>query len=234
MLIVNVPAESRVLTTLGSVLDAISSPDPSGHEALIETLISRASAAVERICGRVFAREDVTETLEGSGHVELLLERTPVVSLTSVERDGGAVEDVVVSDRGAGVLFVPTGFRRDAIALPRLIEAWPSGSAKLSWEVRYIGGYYLPTFTQAASGAPGATDVLLPEDLEGLVIDAVASLFVDAVGERRQADVRSERLGDWSASYGGQSGPGGAQVSTRLPDRVRVELERNWKRTVVV
>ena len=149
MLTVNTAAESRDLTTLGAVLDAITSPDPSGHEALLETLISRASAVVERLCGRVFAREDVTETIEGSGRVELLLERTPVLSLTSVELDGAAVADVVIENAAAGVLFAETGFRRDSFTLPTLIQPWPARSAKRSWEIRYVGGYYLPTFTAA-------------------------------------------------------------------------------------
>lgn len=229
MLTVNTPAESRDLTTLESVTSVISSPSPLGHEALIGTLISRASAIVERFCGRVFAREDVTETLEGSGRVELILERTPVISITSIELDGGAVSDVVISNRDAGVLFMQTGFSREHLTLPVLIQSWPSGRAALDWEVHYVGGYWPPSF----SGAPGATDVLLPEDLESLVIDVVAALFIEALGERQRAGVTAERLGDWSASYGGQSDSGGMQISTRIPDRVRVELERNWRRTEV-
>ena len=223
MITVTAAAPTYDLTTVEVVKRSLNLTGVEDDQFLTE-LISRASAALARITQRIWAREELTETIAGSGWVELVLSRVPIVTLAEVRRDDSVVSDVVVSDRDAGLLFHQSGFGRDDIAT-RFIKPWPTGAAALDWEVDYVAGYWLPSFptnlgTELAPKLFSADDVRLPGDVEQACIDTVRTWYA---ARTRDLSKTSERLGDWSATYG----------ESQVPDPVRKDLELNWRRMLL-
>lgn len=214
MIVVTSAAESHNLTTTERVKQHLKVTSAADNDWL-SFLITRASAAIERLTYRRFAKESVTETVGGSGRVELVLSRVPIISVSEARFDGTAVtlSDIIVSNKYAGLIFYQSGFTRTSINIRPLISSVPTGEAALDWEVDYVGGYWLPSF----SGSPGASDILLPGDLEQLCIDLVSSWYK---GSDRDPNIKSERIGDYSATYG----------EGQVPERIVRDLQRDWRR----
>lgn len=101
---------------------------PAEDDELVEALLERACAFVERHTGRVFAPETVSELHSGSGTHELVLRRRPVLVLGEV-RDlflGRLVDpEELIVEEGAGILF-----RR---------RRWAWGDRR--FEITYTAGY---------------------------------------------------------------------------------------------
>ena len=79
-----------LLTTLADVKTYTGATDTSGDPA-ITALISNASAFIERFCNRTFASTSYTETRNGNNRARMMLNNSPIQSLTSVTIDGAAV-----------------------------------------------------------------------------------------------------------------------------------------------
>ena len=145
------PASTTLLTTVGRVQAELGLT--AGEDTdLLAGMIERASSAIARECRRVFGRETVTETLDGSGSRLLALSRTPIVSVASVTEDGVALAatEYAVEDAEAGALYRQDGWGRAGGYRMWGTEAFSSGyilpgsASTLRYAVTYTGGYLLP------------------------------------------------------------------------------------------
>lgn len=204
------PADSRDLTTVHEVKEGLGlDQDDETHDQFIGRLIGQASGAIERWTGRPFARETVKETLAGVGRVDLVLSRTPIISVASVTIDGDVVTDFSIRDAEAGILFRESGWPTSEIR-GHNIASYLTGETKDTIEVQYEGGYDLP-------GSEGSFDPTLPADVERACIETVKAWFM---ARDRDPALASEKVGDfWAASYK----PG------ELPDSAKALL-RPWRR----
>lgn len=141
MLTIVTPAESKALTTVGAVCSEIGS-DAAGP--LLDEFILRASAMVESMCGRSFARERVRETIRPRLHGgPILPRRWPVVGIVSLTIDGETVDPSEVAF-DEGTFERAGGWGREVVII-------------------YDAGYVLP-------GHEGRT---LPHDIERVVVELV-------------------------------------------------------------
>lgn len=157
MITVVEPARSTRLTTLARVKSSlgISLADTSQDERL-EPLIDDASAAIAGYCGRVFARESVTEALVGYGRTSMQLDRTPLVLVSAVRHEGTAVTDWEYYDKEAGFLFRECRFD-DSRATDVWINRSPAPMpGKHAWQVDYLGGWLLASDNITPSGTLSA------------------------------------------------------------------------------
>lgn len=180
-------------------------------DALLTSLVSRASATIERFLGRILAEERVREAILFHGPGQLILERKPVSAVHAVTV-GGKAQDVTafqILDPAAG-LVSSTAMRDnliwDAIGPGEGGYGWrPDRHASIHYEVDYTGGWTMPDDT--------AGDGTLPADLE----DACCTLVryqLESMG--RLLGVTSERLGDYAVSYGTGDPAGWAMVRPLL------------------
>jgi hypothetical protein len=160
------PAEHQRLTTVEAVRRecgiSIEDLDNAGVTALIE----EASSIVAEYCGRVFAREEVKETILGAT-ARLVLSRYPVASVAEVTgRFGSVATDTLQIDAQSGIVVLPQH------------QNWrPQSDA----QVRYTAGYVLP-------GEEGRT---LPRSIERAAI-----LLIGTTWNARERDpaVKSEMM----------------------------------------
>jgi uncharacterized phiE125 gp8 family phage protein len=187
------PAPSRRLTTVAAFKREIG----LGHELtddLIGNLIDQACAAIERHCGRGFARETVRETVPGYGGTVLTLSLTPVLSVTGVTLDAGSgpvaidVSSYFIGDAGAGFLIRRSGWAWTPSWQFGVGDSGQVGSETGDYAVTYTGGYLLP----------GDAERDLPHDVERACLDVVKVWY----GARaRDAGIASESAGAYQASY---------------------------------
>lgn len=150
--------------------------DDTTRDALLEKLITVASAAASKECSRSFERQTVTgEPYAANGLPYLFLRVWPVQEIASVVVCGQALAagtDYSASDadKAAGRLYRPSGWSSPSIA--RGIFPEPAEGDR-DIIVSYVGGYYLPADQKYS---PGAADSL-PEDLQGIVEAAVCARF---------------------------------------------------------
>lgn len=114
------------LVTLAEAKPLLGSPD--ADDALVSSLITRASARVERYTGRQFVQAEVTEAIDG-GFASLLLSHRPVSAVASItdEVTAAAVDPslyVLYPDEGRALL---------------LQGIWEPGPRR--WQVVYTPGY---------------------------------------------------------------------------------------------
>ena len=140
-------------------------------DLIIELLINRASAWIERMTGRHLGKQSYRQWYDADGSQELVLLEYPIVSIESIKEDGVLVSPsrydfgqtghigVVYRDEG----WLKAGWRRglayDIVAPKRVIE------------VCYTAGYVLPK--DATDDDPQT----LPADLEGLLWDMVSQAY---------------------------------------------------------
>ena len=212
---VTVAAATRALTTAASLRAELGVSDSTLPDARAGNLIARASKAAESYCGRVFARETLSQVFRWSAawscrpyeqRKMLALARYPVSSISSVTEDGTALTAAdYEADAETGRLY-------------RL-----SSDARVAWcaqktTVVYVAGYVLP-------GDSGTRT--LPEGIEAAAIKLAATLYH---GASRDPSIKGESAdGIGSVDYWVGSVPGAAG---ELPPDVTALLDP-W-RTVIV
>lgn len=169
MLTVTLPAESYLLASLD---DAKREMELTGtaDDAVLAAFLRQASAEVARFCRRNFQREGIVQTFKFhygcATQPVLLLDRTPVTAIASVDVDG--------------VALAPSDYEVEAESgkLHRL-----SSGYEVDWwgrriTVAYTGGY-----------APGA----IPGDVERATLDLTKRMFY---GRSRDPALRGEQVLD--------------------------------------
>lgn len=188
---VSVPSNSTDLTTLARIKAELGITDTES-DAVLEGLLDRASSAISTETRRVFGRETVTETLDGSGSRLLPLTRTPIVSVSAVTEDGTAITDYSVEDAEAGALYRANGWGRSGGMWMWGTEAFSSGYIlpgyrDLRYSVTYVAGYVLPG--EASPNLPGAVEQACLETVKAWYLsrDADPALSSVQVGQLRVA-----------------------------------------------
>ena len=184
------PAPDQLLTSIDAVKLTL---DLSGvsKDNLLEDLIRAASDWVSRYCGRTFGKEEVTEKVVGKGVPEILLSRTPIVSISEVLYKGSVQDGVVIQDSQAGIVFLDTGFTSSEISF-NTITPHPSSYGREDWSFTYEGGYVLPSWFVTGE------ERNLPYDLERAVINLVKTSYhkVDI-----DETLKSYRIGDTTITW---------------------------------
>lgn len=177
MLTVTAAASSRQLTTTTTLKTELNISG-STYDAQLSSIIDQASAAIASYCNREFAKETVSETLQGVGGHNLMVTRTPIVSVTSITFDAATVPttDYTVNEPNAGIIYSKCGGWNDTarrcVGASRIPDAQ---SREYLYTVVYVAGYVLPSF------GSGTRD--LPYDIERACVE-----FCKAFWLRRQRD----------------------------------------------
>ncbi len=187
--------------TLAGELGVVVPASGSAAERDLERRIAVASQAVEDYCGRRFARATLTEKVASKGGQVLVLERYPVVSVTSVTYDG---QEVGATEYACDGVDAATGLVRNVYGDWVSTADWQrgagaeplAGSERPLYEVVYVAGYVLPKDGTADSPAT------LPAPLEeACILTAVASYRAKG----RDPSIVSESLLSASVSYAGST-----------------------------
>ncbi len=193
---------------------------PAGTQTtLLERLINEASDAIEHYCSRTFYRATLTEKYAGHGTRRLMVDRTPLESITSITVDGSLISpvDYSIEDAKIGTVYRELGWLwtaksaldQDSSRVRPATDDKLVGTEERYIEVVYIGGYVLP------SGTVGTGQTRLPWDLERVAMDTVTQLFRNR-GKYQNLQTETEMLED--ATWRGHAIPGPAR---KLLDRYR-------------
>ncbi len=163
----------NALTTLERMKLMLGLPDVEDEKTdmVIELLINRASAWIERQIGRHLGKHAYLQWYDADGQQELVVDEYPIVKVEYVKEEGKLVDPSCYdySQHGnVGVIYrdegwLKAGYRKglayDIVAPKRVIE------------VSYTAGYVLPK--DATEDDPQT----LPADLEGLLWDMVSQTY---------------------------------------------------------
>ena len=165
----------NALTTAERMKLMLGLPEESDErtDAIIDLMINKASAWVERQIGRKLGRNTYTEWYDADGQQELVTLEYPIISVEYVKEEGRLV-DPAVYDYGQtgniGVIYrddgwLKAGYRRGL--------AYDIVAPKRAIEVKYTAGYVLPK--DATEDDPQT----LPAELEGLIWDMVSQAYTN-------------------------------------------------------
>jgi hypothetical protein len=172
---------------------------------LLELLIDAASDAAERLCHREFKRKSLTENYDGDNQRQIVLQAFPVQSLTTVVFTGslgstttyGAATDPTAAE--VFVYEVDTGILR--FRPGSNVTRFPRGVKNIA--VTYEGGF-----------DP------IPSDLQYAIIQMIEHL---AAQDESDLGLKSERLGDYQATFQSVTGQG---LAAEWPGQVVSVLSR--------
>lgn len=161
------------LTTLANVELALKLASGNPDEAYLTSLITRASATIQKRLQRTIASAAYVEKRNGTGHARLLMSQFPISAVSAVSVDGVTVAAQTSVPLGAGFMF-------DDISVYLIGSCWNRGFQNCS--ISYTAGF---------SSTPTDVD-------EGCVITVAA-----AYSERtKDAAIKSESVpGVMSVTY---------------------------------
>lgn len=197
MLTVITAASSRWLTTLAAVKAELGITG-NDSDAMLQQWIAESSSAVEQFCNRVFAAEQVSETLRSDRSLRLLqLARWPLIEVTSIIEAGNA----------------PLGAADYEAELPPAHLFRLSGDYRTCWAtgkivVQYWAGYKLPE--QNAPPVPDSAQAL-PAVIQGCCNRIVGLRYAAQKRDPLLKAEETEGIGRSEYWVGGlqQSGSGG-------------------------
>lgn len=138
----------------------------STYDTLLEAVIERISADIQRYLGRTLLETAYTEYYAGTGRQWLCVDNYPIVSITSIKVDDTLIAatdyECYARDKARGMIFKGDGWTDYAYLVGLVGE--PAFSSR-PYEVKYTAGYLTP----AASGysAPPTGSIALPKDIQG-------------------------------------------------------------------
>lgn len=188
MITVVTPASSRNLTTLASVLQYLGL-ESGEDDALLSSLIVAASRMIERMTGRIFAKQGYLEKLPPTDNKILVVTHTPIVSISSVSYNDAEIssDEYSIYSAEVGMLYRDASWGSPE-AVRAGIQPFPTDAVEKLWSIQYVAGYVLP----------GDPDRDLPEDIELACLMLVRDLYYS---RRKVSSVQSEKIGDYSVTY---------------------------------
>ncbi|MBR1869011.1 MAG: phage gp6-like head-tail connector protein [Bacteroidales bacterium] len=142
-------------------------------DAMLEMLINKASAWVERQVGRSLAKKEYVHWFYADGQQELTTLEYPITEVHYVKQDGALVDPSTYDygqTAGIGVIYRDKGWMRAGY---RRGLANDIVETKRCIEVSYSAGYVLP------KDATEEDPQTLPADLEGLVWEMASQAFAN-------------------------------------------------------
>jgi hypothetical protein len=184
-------------------------------DSRLPRLIAAASDACRQHMGRsrVHYSSAYTENVAGFGRRRLVLELTPLITITSVTGPDGTTvpsTEYSIDDPEAGLLLRDVLWPNTALVRGGLLyKDLDPGTEKKSIAVVYVGGWVTPA--QFASGGWPGPARSLPYDVEQAAIVVATAMYRGGGADPR---VQSESLGDYSVTYwqGGAGIPEQAQA----------------------
>lgn len=165
----------NALTTLDRMKLMLGLDDEADEktDAMVELLINKASAWVERQIGRHLGKRQYHQWYDADGQQELVTEEYPIINVEFVKEEGRLVDpgsyDYVQTGK-IGVIYRDEGWLKAGY---RQGLAYDIVTLKRAIEVSYTAGYVLP------KDATKKNPQTLPADLEGLVWDMVSQMFTN-------------------------------------------------------
>ena len=217
MLEVVTPAVATDLTTIVAVETELGTLT-SAQKAWANSAIEAASALIEQEANQIFPQQNYTETLEGSGSSELMLDRTPILGTpTIITTDNEVIVDFVVKDALAGLLYRRQGWTQE-ISYHRNITYDPMAyDTHPTFVVTYDGGYHLPSFPEAI----GDGEIALPANIERACVLTVKAWWHS---KNRDSTVSWKQVGDLALGYRGDAAAKGTEP-LRLPPEARALIK---------
>ena len=204
------------MITVYDIPDAIRGTNYANDPAL-SPLITRASSAIMRYCGCVFAQQTYQEDVPGFGGTTLRLLRSPIASgvfaglypsgpittLTSIVKLDSenstssttvTATEYVLQDPMAGLVFRSQGWQWTAMITTQLDDYIAYGSERPTYRATYTAGFTTPNV-----GTPAlTTEGTLPYDLRQACLEAVTAWYFRT---QRDPSVLSRRMGDVAVTY---------------------------------
>ncbi len=186
-LTITTEASTVKLTSLEFVKAELNITDQDS-DLQIRRFIDQASSFIPSYTNRVFSKETVIETLGANGDAVLILERTPIITISAISFDGTTIGSTTFSieDANAGFLFRNVGWQGTQIWRSD-ITLQPTHRTRKKWSVSYTAGYVCHGSTQG--------DATLPADIERAATDLVKSWHLS---KEQDSNVKRERTGDAS------------------------------------
>ena len=210
---ITTPADTKRLCEL-STLKADLGITGGDDDTALELKIDQASAAIVAYCEREFARETVKETLAGFGEFNLMLKRTPIISIASILYDAVTVDatDYVVNEPDVGLVYNKFRWRDTARGLVGIGRIPENNSREYLYEANYTAGYLLPSETGRD----------LPFDIEAACLQLSSMLWK---GRNRDQSIESEAVsGVYSVKYSAST-----LLTGHFPPAINSLLEK-WRR----
>ena len=138
---------------------------------IIEMLINKASAWIERQVGRHLARDKHHQWYDADGQQELVLLEYPIIDVEFIKENGAVIDSNLYDyeqNRRIGVVYRDDGWLKAGY---RMGLAYDMIRSKRVIEVSYTAGYVLPK--DATEDDPQT----LPADLEGLLWEIVSQTY---------------------------------------------------------
>lgn len=191
----------------------------TADDAILQSALDRATAAIESYVGYSLRRQVYSETLAGYGSLELQVACTPLIAIESIYY-GSELIDPTSYDIGnskAGLIYRDLGWPWTAGVeydlMPRIVPR----SETRSYTAVYESGY-------CVTGSTGdgwlTTGEAVPQEVEAAII-TTATFFYR--GASRDPSIASKKIGDLSITYqGGGSGFGASgSQSMGIPDSAK-------------
>lgn len=141
---IKVQAPSLDFTTRARVKLAMNVTD-TGEDNWFDQMIPIASDAVRDHTNRDFVRVNVLESVAGNGATRLMVERTPLRSITNIVQNGSTIDSTgyEIDNEKAGIIYRkagwPLGDQIHTWLTPRIVP----NTAPPDFVINYIGGYFV-------------------------------------------------------------------------------------------
>ena len=193
------------------------------HDDYLTRTINVVSDAIEAYCNRVFFwEEDIEEDYTGHGTVVMVLNRSPIDTIGSIEYNDTEIDTdrYEIHNAAAGLVYGLYGWIWTTGTSGTITGDPISGAERKRYTVTYDAGYVTPKQeTEDESEPPLVRD--LPWDIE----DACIQLCVARYNARgRDPNIKSEKLLSWSASYGNSDG-----TDSGFPASVEATLNKHMR-----
>ena len=195
------PLSDYALTTIATVEDELGIT-PSSEDARVQRYIhavSRWLTAPAQMNRTLQYDAAIAENAAGYGDPYMIIDRPPLVGITSIVYDGTTLDatDYEINDAKAGIIYFPKGTTWTAPSAAGTISSMPlPGMERKLYAVTYGGGWWTPQ--QLVSGAaPSGVDDLPPE-----IEDACIQLVSIRRGNRGvNRSIQSEKVLSESVTY---------------------------------
>lgn len=229
-----VTLKNGALTTLATLKDALNIAQTStDRDDALKRAINVATALIVGWCDREFRREVfVDERYPSKGGADLVLKRTPILSITSITTYQSVTpltsENYVISDADAGLVYLRAALPTFARRRWGIAQDAQPGTEPPDLLVSYEAGYVTPEQADVG-GAFAGEPVTLPDEIEQAAIELAAFTYATPIGAAA-GEIASERLGDASIAYFKDSSSDGDKA---IPSTIRAKL-RSYKIVVIV
>lgn len=194
----------------------------SSGDAKLPRIISAASDACLRYLNRrrLHYGAAISELVATFGRRRILLDVTPLLSITSVTLVDGTVLDAsqyAIDEDEAGLLLRLSRWSDSALVRPGMTyQDRDGGSERKGTTIVYAGGWVTPVQASAGGSPPART---LPYDIEQAALVVAAAMYRSSGADPR---VQSESLGDYSVNYWPTTAPLPEQAARLLDPHRRL------------